>query len=306
MTSNPRSAWIQVCVPVNRDIEDAVANFLFELGSSGCQQNENEVVAYFNGGFLKERIRQKIAQYFAGLRALGFVLPSPGVNITRVADQDWNAIWKRDFKPVVISKRLIIKPGWVELSAPQDAIVIEIDPKQAFGTGTHATTRLALQFLERYIAARQTVLDVGTGSGILAIAAAKLGAANVVALDNDPVAVEAARENVRKNSCADSCRLLVSAVSALRLPHAVFDVIVANINKNEILKLLPDLARLLKLKGGQSPLSRGDKGGCLFITGLLLEDGGEVVAKISNQPGWEIKENVVEEEWLGLTIQNRG
>jgi ribosomal protein L11 methyltransferase len=301
MRTNAKFAWIQVCVPVNRDIEDAVANFLFELGSSGCLQNKNELVAYFDGRFLKEQLHRKIVQYLAGLKALGFVLPPAEVNITRVTDQDWNALWKRDVKPVIISKRLIIKPSWVELSPPKGAIVIEIDPKQAFGTGSHATTRLALQFLERYLAPGQTGLDVGTGSGVLAIAAAKLGAANVVALDNDPVAVAAARENVQKNSCAARCRLLVGEVSALRLPPAVFDVIVANINKNEILKLLPDLVRLLK-----SPLSRGDKGSCLFITGLLREDENEIVAKVSDQPGCQINGKVVAEEWMGLIIQNRG
>ncbi len=281
--------WWQVELRVSPQIEESLSNFLFELGSTGCQQQEDRLTAYFSEEISPESLRSEVERYLSQLRRLGLAVPGTEVTIRQVPEQDWNALWKEGFHPFRLSERLWVKPTWEELQEPVSGLVLEIDPGQAFGTGHHATTRMALRFLDRHVTPGDTVLDVGTGSGILAIAAARLGAARVLALDVDPVAVACATENCLRNRVSDRIHLFVGELNAVT-PGVPFDLVVANLNKRIILAHWNAL------------LERVAAAGRLFLTGLLVEDEPEVI-DMARRARFQIAEKQTEEEWLGLTLK---
>lgn len=173
-------------------------------------------------------------------------VPGPWELSTRmVAEEDWAHGWKAYFKPLRVGRRLVVVPSWESFEAEPGDVLLSLDPGMAFGTGTHPSTALALQALEVRVRPGQTVLDVGTGSGILAIAARKLGAARVVAIDIDPVAVRVAGENATHNGV----EVEVQEGEVNRLPGAFADVVVANIVADVLVEIGPELARVLRPGG---------------------------------------------------------
>jgi ribosomal protein L11 methyltransferase len=287
MKSKAEAQWFEVRVPVVPEIEEAVCNFLFELGSAGCQQFEYAVTGFFPAAMNAEDIQIKLLNYYAELRALGLCRIQPKMEIQPVENLDWAAIWKRHFKPIYIFEKLVIKPSW-ETAPATAAAVIEIEPKQAFGTGNHATTHMALEFLAQAVRRGDVVLDVGAGTGILAIAAVKLGAGRAVAVDIDPLAIAAARENVRQNRLAFKIDLVVGTTSAISADH-VFDIIAANLNRREIAALVSEFHRLLKPGGG------------LFATGILVEEA-QRLRNIFVEMGFSIQKEVLKEDWMGMIL----
>jgi ribosomal protein L11 methyltransferase len=283
--------WIELQIPVNEEIEEAVVSHLFDLGSVGCQQFDNRLLAYFPAQISTDEISRKVETYLSQLLALGFKIPPGKFKIRCLAERDWNAVWKQHFRPISVSDRLIIKPTWETLKQTEDAVVIEIDPKQAFGTGSQATTRIALRFLEKYILKNNFVADVGTGTGILSIAAIKLGARKVVALDIDPLAVEAAKENFELNSTMHLASLYLGEQNALHPSYPCFDLIVANLNKKEIVRLLNDIKRLLKNRG------------YFIVSGILEEEQAEVYTATVQHRCFNIVESITEEGWIGFVVK---
>ena len=172
------------------------------------------------------------------------------VNFTccTIDEEDWSESWKEHFHVTRISDTLVVKPEWRTHPAKEGEIVIEIDPGMAFGTGTHPTTRLCMKMLEEYLQAGERVLDVGTGSGILLITAAKLGASGLYGIDDDPLAVTTAEENLEKNGLSpDSFH--ISHITIEDMPPERFDVIVANILAEVIIEILPEIGKRLKPDG---------------------------------------------------------
>jgi ribosomal protein L11 methyltransferase len=200
--------------------------------------------------------------------------------VDTVAEQDWVRLTQSQFDPIRISQRLWIVPSWHE--APDvDAIAIVLDPGLAFGTGSHPTTRLCLQWLEANLQPGETVLDYGCGSGILAIAAAKLGAGRVEGVDIDPQAVEAARDNAERNTVQADFRLSGDST------QGGFDVVVANILTNPLKALMPLLA------------ARARQGGRIILSGILEAQAGEVMAIYS--AAFDMHLAAVDEGWVLLT-----
>ncbi len=195
-------------------------------------KNAGEVISYLESMLSADNIHAKIE--------------SLGTN-----EEEWSTAWKRYYKPTPIGKRLVVVPSWESYEKRPGELVITMDPGMAFGTGTHETTRLCAQLLEEYMIKGSRMLDIGSGSGILAICAAKLGAAECLACDIDPVAVRTEEENVTRNGCGNiRCRVsdLLSNISAST--DGVFDVVTANIVADVIIKLVPELGGFLK-KGGR-------------------------------------------------------
>lgn len=197
----------------------------------------------------------------AALSAHTAPAPPPPHRFEALEDKDWSRTWMEDFKPMRFGRRLWIVPSWHTPPEP-DAVNILLDPGLAFGTGTHPTTRLCLEWLDGLELIGQRVIDYGAGSGILAIAAARLGARQVIAVDNDPQALIAARENAARNGVADR----VTAVLPEDLEESEAEVVVANILAGPLVALAPRLTRLAA------------PGGQLALSGILAEQAAEVAA----------------------------
>ncbi|MDI3280094.1 MAG: 50S ribosomal protein L11 methyltransferase, partial [Bacillota bacterium] len=235
--------WAEITVVTSAEAVEAVSNRFQELGAQGTVISDPEPVlgqtsgevrvsAYFPVDGRLERRVQEIREFVAGLGQYGLA-PGPGrVEVRRVEDEDWAEAWKSYYRPIRVGRRILVRPSWEE--APAEGVVIELDPGMAFGTGTHPTTALCLEVLEEVLRQGEAVWDLGTGSGILAIGAARLGAGRVEAFDVDPVAVQAARRNAARNGVADVVSVHERDVAAAgenlpqELSHAP-DVIVVNI-----------------------------------------------------------------------------
>ncbi len=200
-----------------------------------------------------------------------------------VLEEDWALAWRAHFTPLHIG-RLVVKPSWHDCAPGPGETVLELDPGQAFGTGHHPTTRMCLLLLQKYLRPGMEVLDLGTGSGILALAAARLGAGSVLALDTDPLAVKAARENVRKNGLGGAIKVRKGTLDPR---WGCFDLIAANLTARTILELLPALSSSLK-------------GGGLLIAGGIIGDREDEVEKGLLGAGLKLQEKAAEGEWRTL------
>ena len=205
--------------------------------------------------------------------------PVPDLLVAPLADRDWSNTWRDTFGAMQFGKRLWVCP--VGESPPDSAaVVVHMDPGMAFGTGTHATTALCLEWLDAHPPVNQSVIDYGCGSGILAVAAHKLGAANVTAVDVDPQALQATRENARRNGCD------IEVLHPEALGTRSADLVIANILANPLIELAPDLARRVR------------PGGQLVMTGILAEQAEAVMAAYVNW--FEFVAPVCVEEWVLL------
>ena len=265
-----------------------IAACCFELGSCGLQvEDEGEtarLTAYFAAEYDSEHIRAKIEER---LLALGLV--ETDVESEALEDQDWEEEWRRFFKPVWATPRIVVHASWipVEVAAGQFAIVI--DPKMAFGTGGHESTQLCLEALEKISRADSRCLDLGTGSGILSIAAVKMGAMRVLALDIDAQAVENARENLLRNGVdPEKVDLRQGGIEAGA--GQLFDLVLANIQSHVLRPLLPQIDGLL---GG---------GGQVIFSGLLARE--EVAfCKWVRDAGLEVDEVLCKNNWIAVVAR---
>lgn len=206
-----------------------------------------------------------------------------------VDEEDWAESWKAHFHPERVGSRTVIRPSWEPYHPAAADVVIELDPGMAFGTGTHPTTRLCIRLLERWITPGARLLDVGTGSGILMCVAAAFGAGQMLGIDNDPLAVAVAAENLRRNEVAED-RFQVRAGDLLAGIDQPFDVVAANILTPVILKMLEDIDRVLAL------------GGIVIVSGVL-EENAETVAARMREKGLEILETRTWEGWAAMAAR---
>ncbi len=216
---------------------------------------------------------------------VGFDVGTLAVDLDRVRDEDWSENWKKWYKPMRVGSRVVIKPTWEAYAPAEGDLVIELDPGMAFGTGSHETTAMCIRMLEKYVPEGCDCFDVGCGSGILAIAAAKLGAGRCLAIDLDPVAVKVADENVKLNGLED--RITVEQGDLLERQPGKADVIVANIIADVICYLCRPAAKLLKERG-------------VFIcSGIIREKEADVQNALS-LAGYAVIDRAEEGEWVCL------
>ncbi len=199
-------------------------------------------------------------------------------------ERDWNAVWEASVQPVRISEHAIVAPSWIDLQPPPGQHVIVIDPKMAFGTGHHPTTRLCATFLEEAVSPGCTILDVGTGTGVLCLLAAKLGAARALGLDVDSWAIANARENIARNKLGSAIEIQDRDIAGM---IETFDIVVANINRNEIMRII------------QLLVARLNAGGALILSGIL-DDDKELIRQMMMREGMEDIQSRREEEWVSL------
>jgi ribosomal protein L11 methyltransferase len=203
-----------------------------------------------------------------------------------VDESDWAHQWKAHFRPEKITDNIVVKPTWREYSGNHDEIILEIDPGMAFGTGIHPTTGMCIAMIEKYLKQGNSFLDVGTGSGILMVAAAKLGAGKVWGTDNDEVAVDVARKNLMQNRIATATFNVITG-NLVEKVGAQFDVVAANITSKSILLLLDDIKKVLV------------KNSIFICSGIIEEDKNNIIQKIENL-GFEVIEILTKETWVSI------
>lgn len=213
------------------------------------------------------------------------------ISCSEIQDEDWSTSWKEFFHPVKVGDIIVIKPSWEEYNASPDDIVIELDPGMAFGTGTHYTTSMCIRVLEEIVTGGMKIFDVGTGSGILAIAAAKLGATDITAVDFDAVAVRIAKENVQMNK-VDTV-VTVGQGDLLKGIEGKADLIIANIIADIIIRLLDDLPNKLKV------------GGTMLASGIIADRMADVTEAVIAH-GLIVDKVIEEGGWVAMVIRNGG
>ena len=311
--------WTEVLIKVDPQAVEAVTDILYGLGAQGVaidepvdvqklredelywdyidekllenDTEETKIMAYFSeeATNLPEKIAV-IREKIRNLTEFGLSIGSGTVELSNVNQEDWESAWKQYFKPVHVTDRIVVKPEWEEYSPQEGEIVIEIDPGMAFGTGTHETTSMCINQIEKNLKAGDRVIDIGSGSGILSMAAVLLGAEKATGVDLDPVAVRVALENVELNNLQDKIDILHGNLTDVIREKA--DIVVANIMADIILILLEDVRAFIKDDG-------------LFISsGIIQEKRAAVEARLLEK-NFRIVEVETKGEWCAITAQKK-
>ena len=286
-------SWLEISVQVDGEAAEAVSEIFNRYGRGGAvlstdfgdESGNTAVVTVKTYLPLDEKGRETRRRIEEALWHLSQIYPLPPPEFRELTEDDWANAWKKHYHVQRIGQRIVIKPPWQEHQPRPDEVVIELDPGMAFGTGLHPTTRMCLEALEEHLKPGAKVLDLGTGSGILAIAAAKLGAGSVLALDNDPLAVKAARANVRANGVQN---LVAVEHGSLDKATGEFELVLVNI-----------LARVIIELAAQGLVDRVRPTGLMIAAGIIEEQEAEVAAAL-REHGLEIVERRQEKDWVAL------
>jgi ribosomal protein L11 methyltransferase len=256
-----KKQFLALSVRAHMPVRAILESLVLDHNCTGIEEMENGFLACFPEGTEETELAYIMKMAEERCIASGF-RGNYDISIQRIPHKDWSVHWKDRFNPVEVGEKLIIMAPWHNVVT--DRIPVIIEPSMAFGTGDHPTTRLCLEAIERLAHSRHmaSLLDVGTGTGILAIAAAKLGFARIAAIDNDPVAIETARENIRRNNTEN---IVVSSDSVNNI-SGNFDVIVANLTSETIKELYNDIAGRLR------------PGGICIFSGILDEQRDDMTA----------------------------
>ncbi len=305
--------WSEISIHTTQEAVEPVCNILHEAGASGVViEDPDDLVKEYDttfgeiyqlspndypeegvilkaylpvNSFLHETV-DEIKEAINGLLLYGIDIGLNKVAISEVNEEEWATAWKKYYKPVKISDLITITPTWEEYEKQSAAEqIIELDPGMAFGTGTHPTTVLCIKAIEKKINRHDHVIDVGTGTGVLSIAAAKLGAKKVLALDLDEVAVKSAILNVKLNKVQDVIQ--VRQNNLLEQVDGPVDLVVANILAEVIVRFVQDAARVLKL------------GGTFITSGIIKGKKNEVQEALTSE-GFLIEDTLEQEDWVAF------
>ena len=291
-------SWLEASVQVDGEAAEAVSEVFNRYGRGGAvlstefdddvrrlSPGDTVVVTIKTYLPLDEEGRKTRQRIEEALWHLGQIYPLPAPEFRELTEDDWANAWKKHYHVLHVGQRIVIRPSWQEHQPRPDEVVIELDPGMAFGTGLHPTTQMCLQALEEHLKPGDKVLDLGTGSGILAIAAAKLGAGSVLALDNDPLAVKAAQANVQSNGVQD---IVTVEPGSLDKAAEEFELVLVNI-----------LARVIIDLADQGLVDRVRPAGLMIAAGIIEEQEAEVAAALGKH-GLEIVERRQEKDWVAL------
>ncbi|MDP3387131.1 MAG: 50S ribosomal protein L11 methyltransferase [Eubacteriales bacterium] len=308
--------WIEIVIKTTYEAKEAVTNILHEAMVSGLViEDPNDVINILKEeqdrwDYLDEDL---IQDYYDGVVIKGYfendkdsaekidyvkeqinMLPRydldigmTEIEIQDIEDRDWNSEWKKNFKPFRLGDKVVIKPSWEEYVPCEGDIIIEIDPGAAFGTGSHETTSICIEQLEKHINSTKRVLDIGTGSGILGILASKLGALQVLGIDIDDDSIRVAKENVRINGCNNVDIRKGNLLENVDYPA---DIVVANITADIIIRMISELHTVMGSGG-------------VFIGSGILSKKLDVVEEALTNNGFAILEKTYKGEWAGLSAR---
>ena len=292
----PMKCWRAVSLVVPRELGEPISNFVMEQGATGIEEVDEDskrirLKTYFLQNGREKRDLRALHRYLKSLQMMEPEIPRIQIETTPIPEQDWGKSWKRFFRPVQVTAKFVVKPPWSSIRLKRNQIPIDITPGMAFGTGTHATTKLCIRALEETLKKRAlTVLDVGTGSGILSIAAARLGAKEVLGLDTDGVAVEMARENVGRNRVSDVVKIRKGSIGNIRKR---FDLVVANLDLKSLKRMRWPLLRHLRSKG------------FLILSGILEEEREKICRYYLETSVLKWTEVTQEGEWICLAFRKK-
>ena len=286
----PRYPFVHV--DVGHDEVDETSALLFELGAEGVEERDETTL-------VKNAVSGKVTLVAAfpnredaeaAIAELEAALPSRAPRYEEVVGDAWRDAWKEHYKPYAIAEGLVVRPPWEPYEAKAGEKVLELEPGRAFGTGLHETTRLVARAIRAHASEVQgkLVIDVGCGSGILALAALALGAAKAVAIDNDPEAIDVTRENAARNALTDRCEASTTDIAALDLQAPL---VLANIEARILIPMAADLQR------------RVAPGGLLLLSGILVPQKDDVRAAY---PDMELLESPALGEWVLLALRKAG
>jgi len=286
------NVWRVVRILCKPGFEDIVSGIIFESGFSGLEETFEDRNVIFTAFYrLFPEIESPVDCLSKALEkrtlALGNSLACV-IDEKDVPERDWETLWRQGLKAIEVGSGIVIRPSWVDYFNPDGRIEIIIDPKMAFGTGGHETTRLCLEILERMDVGKKSVLDAGCGSGVLSIAAAKLGAARVVGFDNDSDSVENARENVTINGVED--RIVIEKADLTHYEPGRFSIVFANIISSILIRSLGRFQTFL------------EPGGRVVFSGLLSDEETLFICHLENK-GFAVIDVSRLNEWIAVTVK---
>ena len=258
-----------------------------DWGSDPVIPEEYAVIGYLPWDDQLEKRQKFVEQHLSQLektKGIKYKIVYSDIN-----EEDWTQTWKTYFQPEKITENIVVKPTWREYIREHDEIVLEIDPGMAFGTGTHPTTCMCIRMIEKYLKRNSAFLDIGTGSGILMIAAAKLGAIKVWGTDNDPVAVDIACKNLIQNRISESSFNILDADLVDQITEQ-FDLVAANLTTKTILTLLENVKRVLVQDG-------------IFVCSGILETDKDEVLKKMQDLDFERVDILTKDEWISIACR---
>ncbi|CAB1240530.1 50S ribosomal protein L11 methyltransferase [Clostridium sp. MT-14] len=304
-----KKEWIEVAIITSSEAVEAVSGILYNTGVQGVSIEDPKDIEfekkrpqdwdYFDESLLKVKDGAVIKGYYKedenlknyleyikervnNLKNCGIDKGKGIITVSKVNEEDWENNWKQYYKPYRAGNRVVVKPIWENYNPEKDDLVVQLDPGMAFGTGTHETTRMCIKALEKYVKLDSQVFDIGTGSGILAITAAKLGAKHVIAVDINGTAVESALKNLEYN---DVKNIEVFQGNLMEKVHGKADVVVANIIADAIISLTDDVKNFIV------------PGGIFISSGIIKDRRKDVIEKLRNS-GFKIKEVNEDGEWI--------
>ncbi|MFC6254567.1 50S ribosomal protein L11 methyltransferase [Secundilactobacillus hailunensis] len=314
--------WIAVTVTTTNEAVEAVSNILMEHGASGVQIDDEKdyeqlsqvdwgkkgeilnvdeiphvksgakITAYFPATIYVPEIIPAIKRQVEGLKAFGLAVAPAEVTTAKVDEKNWATEWQKYYHPIQVTRFLTVVPSWEDYQPKtKDERIIRLDPGMAFGTGTHPTTKLSMQALELVIHGGESMIDVGTGSGVLSITAKQLGAGDIRAYDLDQVAVDSAKKNLALNPIAADVK--IAANDLLKGIHGKADIIVANILPDVIIPLIPQAWDLLPVHG-------------YFITSGIITEKVDQILDVQRKQGFKILQTLNMGDWYAVIAQRPG
>jgi len=286
-------SWLRItAASPSEELTGLLAEGLLACGGTAIEEQGDVVITYIAGDDGDDDVVGQLREQLHAI--LGF--EPAQLHVERVPEQDWLALWRSGLEPRHIGERIIVSPTWSDVEPGPGQLLIRIDPQMAFGTGEHASTRGVLRLMQRVVRDGDTLIDVGSGSAILAIAAAMLGARSVLAVESDPDAQENAGENVAQNGVQDRVALLCDLVDDAFLDRhgdGAFDGILANVLSGVLRPLLPAFHRSLA------------PGGWAILSGILVEEADGMRAA-ATAAGFTVEAEDAEAEWWSVLLRRAG
>ena len=305
-THHPERLWYELSIDVHAEAVEPVSELLGRYGFNEGVAIDEPYVQDGDGDNLEIDVEKPftirtwvadtdydpaiIEEIRGALWHLGMMRPISELRVSSLAEEDWANAWKEHFKVHRIGDRVVIRPPWLEYAPRGDEVVVELDPGMAFGTGLHPSTRLTMLGVEDVIDDGDTVLDVGTGSGILAIAALKLGASRIDAVDVETVAVRATKENAERNGVGDRIDVRLGSVGTSEPFQGQYDVVLANIIARILIELVDGIVDATK------------PGGDIVLAGIIQEREPDVITAFEAR-GASVVNRRQQEDWVSLVLQ---